>query len=607
MSMANNINKKMTTKKRFLAVLKVAKIAYQAAPLSVSVKIIDIFVSAVLPLVTTYFAALTTTALADAYAGDKSAGMRAIMYVIVTALLGVAMVGWSSLDQYINKLVRYKIDASINDQMYEHFLGLEFWRYDDKHTADLLDKAKQFSSFFGYIFNSLAGIATQFITVIASLIALLFVSWWLGLILIIAVIPGIVIQYKLSKAQINHWNSNIETRRVGYMIERSMLTINTIAELRLYGVVRHLLNLRMKLRETDEKGRIDFERKYIVKQLASDAIEATAEVIALLYTTFQIIAHAQPIGQFLFVQQVISRALGGVRSFVTQVNTIDEDIANLFDYQEFMELPISKVRPIKISRQPEVIDLQNVSFHYRGSRTYVLQDISLTIHRSTHIAIVGENGAGKSTLIKLILGLYNPTNGRILIDDNDLKLVDTETWHSYLGVLQQEFAKYSFASARDNVYFGDVSVKPDKKRFESALDRAEARTFLKKLPQGFDTFVDQWMENKDGTSGVDLSGGQWQRLALARNFYRDSPIIILDEPTSAIDALAESRIFNNLFSDKDRTVITISHRLTTVEKADVIYMLDNGRIVESGTHKQLINKKGAYYHMFESQLRENEK
>jgi ATP-binding cassette subfamily B protein/ATP-binding cassette subfamily C protein len=263
-----------------------------------------------------------------------------------------------------------------------------------------------------------------------------------------------------------------------------------------------------------------------------------AEVIALLFTTFQIIAHSQPIGQFLFVQQVISRALGGVRSFVSQINSIDEDIANLFDYQEFMELPTSKVRPIKISSQPELINLQNVSFHYPGSRTYVLQDVSLTIHRSQHIAIVGENGAGKSTLIKLILGLYNPTSGKILIDDNDLKLVDPETWHSYLGVLQQEFAKYSFATARENVYFGDVSIKPDKKRFESALDRAEARTFLKKLPQGFDTFVDQWMENKDGTSGVDLSGGQWQRLALARNFYRDSPIIILDEPTSAIDALA---------------------------------------------------------------------
>lgn len=605
MQMAENNKKKFTSKKRFFAIIKVAKIAYKAAPLSVSVKIIDIFVNAILPLVTTYFAALTTTALADAYAGDQSAGSRAVIYVIITALLGVSMVGWSSLDQYINKLVRYKIDASINDQMYEHFLGLDFWRYDDKHTADLLDKAKQFSNFFGYIFNSLAGIATQFITVIASLVALLFVSWWLGLILVIAVIPGIVIQYKLSKAQINHWNSNVETRRVGYMIERSMLTINTIAELRLYGVVRHLLDLRMKLREKDEKGRIDFERKYIFKQLGSDILEATAEVIALLYTTFQIIAHNQPIGQFLFVQQVISRALSGVRNFVTQINSIDEDIANLFDYQEFMELPMSKVRPIKISTQPEKIDLQKVSFHYPGSRTYVLQDISLTIRRSQHIAIVGENGAGKSTLIKLILGLYNPTNGEILIDNNDLKLIDIETWHSYLGVLQQEFAKYSFASARDNVYLGNINVKPDKKRFESALDRAEARSFLKKLPNGFDTFVDQWMENDDGTSGVDLSGGQWQRLALARNFYRDSPIIILDEPTSAIDALAESRIFNHLFVDKERTVITISHRLTTVEKADIIYMLDNGRIVECGNHKQLINQKGAYYHMFESQLREN--
>ena len=605
--MTENSKKKFPAKKRFYAILKVAKIAYKAAPLSVSVKVIDIFVSAVLPLVTTYFAALTTTALADAYAGDQSAGNRAILYVIITAFLGVVMVGWSSFDQYITKLVRYRIDASINDQMYEHFLGLDFWRYDDKHTADLLDKSKQFSNFFGYIFNSLAGIATQLITVIASLIALLFVSWWLGLILIIAVIPGIVIQYKLSKAQINHWNNNIETRRVGYMIERSMLTINTIAELRLYGVVRRLLDLRMKLRETDEKGRIDFERKYIIKQLASDAIEAMAEVIALLFTTFQIIAHSQPIGQFLFVQQVISRALGGVRSFVSQINSIDEDIANLFDYQEFMELPTSKVRSIKISSQPEIINIQNVSFHYPGSKTYVLQDVSLTIHRSQHIAIVGENGAGKSTLIKLILGLYNPTSGKILIDDNDLKLVDPETWHSYLGVLQQEFAKYSFATARENVYFGDVSIKRDKKRFESALDRAEARNFLKKLPQGFDTFVDQWMENKDGTSGVDLSGGQWQRLALARNFYRDSPIIILDEPTSAIDALAESRIFNHLFADKERTVITISHRLTTVEKADVIYMLDNGLIVESGTHNQLINQKGDYYHMFESQLRENEK
>ncbi|HEV7951813.1 MAG TPA: ATP-binding cassette domain-containing protein, partial [Candidatus Saccharimonadales bacterium] len=170
-------------------------------------------------------------------------------------------------------------------------------------------------------------------------------------------------------------------------------------------------------------------------------------------------------------------------------------------------------------------------------------------------------------------------------------------------VLQQEYLSYGFASAKDNIYFGDVSAPFDSKRFEAALDRAEARTFLEKLPKGADNFVLTWMEHNDGTKGVDLSGGQWQRLALARNFYRDSPIIILDEPTSAIDALAESRIFKQLFADKKRTVIAISHRLTTVEKADVIFMLKDGRIVEQGTHEQLVALRGAYYTMFESQLR----
>jgi ATP-binding cassette subfamily B protein/ATP-binding cassette subfamily C protein len=154
---------------------------------------------------------------------------------------------------------------------------------------------------------------------------------------------------------------------------------------------------------------------------------------------------------------------------------------------------------------------------------------------------------------------------------------------------------------------GKVSAPVSRDHFEAALDRAEARTFLEKLPKGVDSFVNQWMEHNDGTSGVDLSGGQWQRLALARNFYRNSPIVILDEPTSAIDALAESRIFKHLFAEKNRTVITISHRLTTIERADVIYMMESGKLVEQGTHKELVAKKGAYYHMFESQLRESEK
>ena len=599
--------RKLSKKQRLLGLLRVAKITYKAAPGAVFIKLIGTIIDSILPLVTTYFAALTTTALAEAYSGDESAGGRAITYVLITAGLGVAMTAWRSLEGYINQFVRYKIEAAMSDRLYEQFLALEFWRYDDKHTADIYDKAKQFASFFNYVFDSLASIVTSFVTMLAGLIALLIVSWWLGLILLVAVVPGIVIQFKLSRAQTKHWGENIETRRSLNMIEWHMFEIDKIAELRIYGLVRHLLDLRMKLRDKDQKDRVQFERKYMGKQLGADVIEAAAEVTALLYTTLQIIAHAQPIGQFLYVQQVVSRAMGGASSFVSRINAVDSDIANLFDYQEFMDLPTGSHKTITLAKQPDAIMLDHVSFHYPGSETLVLDDVSINITRNQHVAIVGENGAGKSTLIKVILGLYAPIKGRVSLDEYDLNDVDAASWHRYLGVLQQDFVKYSFASARDNILMGDVAVPANESHFEAALDRAEARTFLEKLPKGLDSFVNQWMEHNDGTSGVDLSGGQWQRLALARNFYRDSPIVILDEPTSAIDALAESRIFKHLFAEKNRTVITISHRLTTVERADVIYMMELGKLVERGTHKELVAKKGAYYHMFESQLRDSDK
>ena len=177
-----------------------------------------------------------------------------------------------------------------------------------------------------------------------------------------------------------------------------------------------------------------------------------------------------------------------------------------------------------------------------------------------------------------------------------------DSWHKQLAVLQQDYLGYAFATARDNITFGKVTRPFDQDAFDRAIDKAEARDFLEKLPKGVDSYVSPWMAHADGTNGVDLSGGQWQRLALARNFYRQAPIIILDEPTSAIDALAESRIFSHLFADTSQTLIIISHRITTIEKADVIYMLKNGRIVERGTSRELIAKKGEFFTMFESQI-----
>ncbi|MBH1956092.1 ABC transporter ATP-binding protein [Candidatus Saccharibacteria bacterium] len=594
--------RKLTGRQYALAVWQVAVLTYRAAPLAVVLQLVSAVISATLPIVTTFFAAKTTTALAEAYAGNHAAGDQAILYVVVTALLGVGWTIWNSINQYVQQLMRYKVEAAMSDRMYEHFLQLDFWRYDDKNTADLYDRATDFARSFAWVFDRLSNVLTQFIAMLAGIIAMVFVSWWLGLILLAAVIPGIYIQLRLSRAQINHRKEHVETRRAKSMIEWNMLQPKYIGELRLYGIVRYLLDLRMALRDKDEKERIEFERRYIGKKLFADALETAAEVGALIFTVLQIIDRAQPIGQFLYVQQVVSRALSGAGSFVSQLSYIDEDLANLFDYQEFMQLPTGKGGNLRLAKAPEVIELRNVSFQYPQSQKPTLHDISLTIKKGAHVAIVGENGAGKTTLIKILTRLYLPTSGAIYLDGKNMKKIAIDSWHAQLGVLQQDYLSYGFASAKDNIFFGDVSGPLDSIRFEAALDRAEARAFLEKLPRGVDSYVINWMEHEDGTKGADLSGGQWQRLALARNFYRDSPIIILDEPTSAIDALAESRIFKHLFADKERTVITISHRLTTIEKADTIFMIKDGYLVEQGTHQQLVSLRGAYYHMFESQL-----
>lgn len=594
--------RKLTTREYAVAMLRVAQATYKAAPLAIVVQVAGSIITAVLPIVTTYFAARTTTALAEAYAGNEQAGEQVLVFVGVTALLGVVMTGWQSLENYVTQLMRYRVEAAMTDRMYEHFHEIDFWRYDDKKTADMYDKAQQFARFFPYVFDRLANILTQFITMMAGLVALILVSWWLGLIVLAAVVPGIVIQFRLSRASTKHWKSNVETRRSQGMIEWQILQPRFMAELRLYGIVRYLLDMRIRLRDKDEKTRIEFERSYIGKKLGADVLEAAAEVTALFWTAIQVIHHLQPIGQFLYVQQIVSRTMGGVSGLVNTISSIDEDIANLFDYNEFMALPVQSAGKRTLTEVPEVIELKNVSFHYPTSNRLVLQDVSFAIRRGQHIAIVGENGAGKSTLIKLLTGLYEPTSGSVLLDGTPLAESEVGSWHKYLGVLQQEFISYGFASAKDNVYFGDTSKKFDDKRFEAALAKAEAKSFLKKLPRGVDSYVNPWMEDDDGNAGTDLSGGQWQRLALARNFYRDSPIIILDEPTSAIDALAESRIFKHLFDEKGKTIITISHRLTTIQKADVVYMMKDGKLVEQGTAKELIAMRGEFYTMFESQI-----
>ena len=257
----------------------------------------------------------------------------------------------------------------------------------------------------------------------------------------------------------------------------------------------------------------------------------------------------------------------------------------------------SSTNPVKINNlvNPPEIEFKNVSFSYPNSKKKVIKNLNLKVHSGENVALVGRNGAGKTTIVKLLCRFYDVTSGEILINGTNIKDVDLKDWYGYLGTLFQEFIKYDF-TVKENICLGATN-NFDEKRMLQAAKQSGADSFIKDLPNKYDQLLGKQFEG-----GVDLSIGQWQKIAIARAFYESAPVLILDEPTSAIDSLAEEQIFATIKEEsKDKTVIIISHRFATVKKADYIYVIDEGVIKEQGTHVQLDALGGLYKQMYTAQ------
>jgi len=246
----------------------------------------------------------------------------------------------------------------------------------------------------------------------------------------------------------------------------------------------------------------------------------------------------------------------------------------------------------------ERLVLDHVTFQYPSEKHPALANLSLVIHPGEHIALVGENGAGKTTLVKLLCRLYDPSTGRIMLDGIDIREFSVSELRQEVTVIFQDFARYHM-TASDNIGLGVETDQLEQSQIVSAAQQAGVDEVIAQLPKGYDTMLGKWFED-----GQELSIGEWQKVALARAFLRDSQILIMDEPTSAMDARAEVELFERFHQlGKDRMAILISHRLSTVKMVDRIYLLDQGRIVESGTHEELMNHRGQYAELFETQAR----
>ncbi|MEO8373491.1 MAG: ABC transporter ATP-binding protein, partial [Candidatus Solibacter sp.] len=312
------------------------------------------------------------------------------------------------------------------------------------------------------------------------------------------------------------------------------------------------------------------------------------------------LAGAVSLGSFTFLTGAFNRSRSYIEKILSGFNDISEQAVFLKDLFDFFAMqPTIGAAPNAIpAPRPfrKGFEFRNVAFSYAGSSRMVVQNINFELHPNEKIALIGENGAGKTTLVKLLARLYDPTEGKILLDGIDLREYDVDDLRREIGVIFQDYMRYDLL-IRENIGFGKIESLGDQSRIESAAVKSLAKSVVDRLPNGYDQMVGRRFEG-----GVDLSGGEWQKFALARAYMRDAQLLILDEPTATLDARAEYEVFQR-FSEltRERMAVLISHRFSTVRMADRILVLADGSIREQGTHEQLLSLGGRYAELFELQ------
>jgi len=526
----------------------------------------------------------------------------AIIFLAIIQLLIFALIAFlSTIRNITQQLLQNSVSMRIQLMVMEKAATLDLQFYEDPASYDLLRRAQtdsinrpvmMISSGFGLLQTTLT-----FVSMIALLIG---VSPLLALIALISPIPAFIAdtRYGWRGYNIARWGSRL-LRRMTYLV--TLLTTDTYAkEVKLFGLGGYFID-RYRLIGNAFYGS---QRKQVVRRyLAGFAwgnLSTVATSVTYLYVALQAIAGKLTIGDltlYTTAAQSVQNSIQGILSGFSSMYEHNLYLNNLFELMGTETRLPAPANPVTV---PEPlrgeIRFEHVTFAYPGAKEAALTDLSFTASPGETLAIVGRNGAGKTTLFKLICRLYDPTDGRILIDGVDIRDYEPNALRRQIGAMFQDYVTYQ-ATAAENIGLGNLTHITDRPAVVEAGKEAGADSLISSLPSGYDTALGKWFD-----AGVNLSGGEWQKVALARAFMRDARILLLDEPTSALDAQAEYELFDRLRTlTRGKTAVYISHRFSTVRRADRILFLEHGRLVEQGTHAQLMRLNGRYARLFRLQ------
>ncbi|MGB3558500.1 MAG: ABC transporter ATP-binding protein [Geitlerinemataceae cyanobacterium] len=601
----NSIAAKLRQKAERLAYLpQTLSLVWQAAPTWTIAWLVLLVFQGFLPVATVYLTRLVVDNLSAAVGAGLA--WENIQSLLVPAALMAGVLLLTQILQGANEWIRTAQAEFVQDHIsalvHAKSIEVDFGFYESSEFFDRLDRARSDASGRSLaLLQSSGSLLQNSITMLAMTAVLLAYGLWLPMVLLLSALPAFYVVMRLNRRHHRWWQKTTIDRRWLQYYELLLTQSMPAAEVRLFGLGPYFRSAYQTLRRRLRTEHIQIVRDQSLGRLLAGIIALIISGGALAWMGRQVLLGRLTLGDVALFYQAFNKGQGLMKSLLSNVNQIYQNslfISNLFEFLQIapkiVDPPQPQPVPTKIDRE---IRFKNVTFRYPDTDRAVLQDYNLTLPAGKIVAIVGDNGAGKSTLIKLLCRFYDPESGSIEIDGTDIREFPVEDLRRLITVLFQSPIPF-YVTAGQNIALGDLSETASEESIEAAAHGAGIHEKITSLPQGYKSMLGKWFPG-----GTDLSGGQWQRLALARAFFRRAQMIILDEPTSAMDPWAEFDWLERFRAlANGRTAVVITHRFTLSMRADIIHVMRDGQIVESGNHDTLIAQGGLYAQSWKTQM-----